>query len=195
MKRRPSSARLLACSLAVLVGGWTAVIPSASLRAQVVEDRPVQAIPPNQGTTIPAVAEHVAEIELAVVRGSVQAYFGRAAARERVEVGNVEINIKLPSSATVTKLASRDKDSAGSHRVTPDNPWIVRVPFSGPGRYVFNIQEWDDDPVVAACSVRVDGVTLFSGRGSEEDLDGWAQKTFSPEVKKTGKREIAFVLP
>lgn len=193
MQRPPAFARLLACSLTVLVAGWTAGIPSASLRAQV--DAPVQAIPPNQGTTISTLAEHVAEIELVVSRGSVQAYFGRAPSRERVEIGNVEINVKLPSSATVTKLASRDKDSSGSHRVTPDNPWTVQVPFSGPGRYVFNLQEWDDDPVVTVCTVRVDGVVLFSGRGSEDDLDGWAQRVYGPGVKKTGRRELAFILP
>ena len=144
----------------------------------------------------PAVAgEHVVDIELAVRRGSVQAYFGRAAARERAEIGGLEIDVRLPSSATVTKLAARDKTSEGSKRVTPDNPWAVRVPFSGAGRYVFNIQEWDDDPVVTACVVRVDGNVIFTGRGSEDDLDGWAVKSYGPGVRKTGRREIAFVLP
>ncbi len=135
------------------------------------------------------------DIELAVRHGSVQAYFGRAPARERAEIGGLEIDIKLPSSATVTKVAARDKSSEGAKRVTADNPWAVRVPFSGPGRYVFNIQEWDDDPVVTACVVRVDGVVMFSGRGSEDDLDGWAVKNYGQGVRKTGRREIAFILP
>ncbi len=142
----------------------------------------------------PVPGEHVVEIELAVRRGSVQAYFGRAAARERAEVGGLEIDVRLPSSATVTKIAARDKTSEGSKRVTPDNPWAVRVPFSGPGRYVFNIQEWDDDPVVTACTVRVDGAVVFTGRGSEDDLEGWAVKQYGPNVRKTGRREVAFVL-
>lgn len=156
----------------------------------------VEVVPVQPSLSVaPAPGEHVAEIELAVSRGSVQAYFGSAPSRERVEVGGAEISFKLPSSATVTKLASRDKDSPGSKRVTPDNPWTVRVPFSGSGRYVFNIQEWDDDPVVVGCTLRVDGVVLFSGRGSEEDLDGWAQKVFGPGVRKTGRRELAFIVP
>lgn len=142
-----------------------------------------------------APGEHVVEIELAVRRGSVQAYFGRAAARERAEIGGLEIDIKLPSTATVTKIAARDKTSEGSTRVTADNPWAVRVPFSGPGRYVFNIQEWDDDPVVTACVVRVDGVVMFSGRGREDDFDDWAGVSYGPRVRKTGSREIAFILP
>lgn len=150
------------------------------------------AVPDVAAAPIPG--EHVVEIELAVRRGSVQAYFGRAAARERAEIGGLEIDVRLPSSATVTKIAARDKTSEGSKRVTPDNPWVVRVPFSGPGRYVFNIQEWDDDPVVTACTVRVDGAVVFTGRGSEDDLEGWAVKQYGPNVRKTGRREVAFVL-
>ncbi len=67
--------------------------------------------------------------------------------------------------------------------------------FSGPGRYVFNIVEWDDDAVVTAALVRVDGQVMFAGHGSEDDLNGWAQKTYGPGVAKSGSREIAFVLP
>ena len=143
----------------------------------------------------PVPGEHVVEIELAVRRGSVQAYFGHAPARERAEIGGLEIDIKLPSSATVTKVVARDKSSEGAKRVTPDNPWVVRAPFSGRGRYVFNIQEWDNDPVVASCVVRVDGQVMFSGRGSEDNLDGWPVAEYAPGVRKTGSREIAFILP
>lgn len=138
--------------------------------------------------------QHVVEIELAVSRGSVQAYFGRAPRGEKVQVGSAELSFKLPSTATVTKLTSRDDDSSGSHKVTPDHPWRVNVPFNGAGRYVFNISDWSDDPVVTAAVVRVDGVVMFSGRGSEDDLNGWAQHAYGPGVKKTGSREIAFVL-
>ncbi len=103
----------------------------------------------------------MAEIELAVSHGSVQAYFGRASRDGKFEIGDVKLNIKLPSTATVTKLASRDKDSDGSKRVTPDNPWHVAVPFDGGGRYVFNIVEWDNDPVVVSAVVKVDGDGAF----------------------------------
>ncbi len=151
---------------------------------------PVPTAPPE----VLAPGEHVAEIELAVSRGSVQAYFGRAARRETVGIGPLDLTVKLPSTATVSKLASRDKDSEGAKRVTRDNPWNVRVRFTGPGRYVFNIQEWDNDPVVTVASVRVDGQTLFLGHGSEENIGGWAQATFAPGVVKSGSREIAFVI-
>lgn len=157
----------------------------------------VQPLPPAPVVTevVPAPGEHVVEIELAVSRGSVQAYFGRAARSEKIEVGAAKLVFKAPSTLTVTKLASRDKDAPGSQRVTPDNPWIVRVPFAGPGRYVFNIVEWDDDPVVTAAVVKLDGAVLFSGRGSEEDLNGWAEKSYGAGVNKTGTRELAFIVP
>ena len=138
--------------------------------------------------------QHVVEIELAVKKGSVQAYFGRAPRGEKVQIGSAELSFKLPSTATVTKLASRDDDSAGSHKVTPDHPWRVSVPFDGAGRYVFNISDWSDDPVVTAAIVKVDGVVMFSGHGSEDDLNGWAQHAYGEGVRKTGSREIAFVL-
>ena len=138
--------------------------------------------------------QHVVEIELAVRRGSVQAYFGRAPRGEKLSVGSAELSFKLPSTATVTKITSRDDDSSGSHKVTPDHPWHVSVPFNGPGRYVFNISDWSDDPVVTAAVVRVDGVVMFSGHGSEDDLNGWAQHEYGQGVRKTGSREIAFVL-
>ena len=139
--------------------------------------------------------QHVVEIELAVKKGSVQAYFGRAPRGEKVQIGSAELSFKLPSTATVTKLASRDDDSAGSHKVTPDHPWRASVPFGGGGRYVFNISDWSDDPIVTAAVVKVDGVVMFSGHGSEDDLNGWAQHSYGEGVRKTGSREIAFVIP
>ena len=203
MKR--TSTPLLTLSVAFLL-----MFASAhALRAQttVIVD-PTPTVAPDQTTTVqtttvttqPAVTvtplpgQHVAEIELAVSHGSVQAYFGRAARGEKVELGDLKLNVKLPSTATVTKLASRDKESDGSKRVTPDNPWHVVVPFDGSGRYVFNIVEWDDDPVVVSALVKVDGIVLFSGHGSEDDFNGWVQKSYGPEVRKTGSREIAFVV-
>ncbi len=156
-----------------------------------VEPAPAAPAPP----AVERVAnQHVVEIELAVKRGSVQAYFGRAPRGEKLSVGSAELSFKLPSTATVTKLASRDDDSPGSHKVTADHPWHVSVPFEGPGRYVFNISDWDDDPVVTVALVKVDGVVLFSGHGSEDDLNGWVQHTYGENVRKTGSREIAFVL-
>ncbi len=139
--------------------------------------------------------QHVVEIELAVSRGSVQAYFGRAPRGEKLQVGSAELSFKLPSTATVTKLASRDDDSEGSHKVTADHPWHVTVPFDGAGRYVFNISDWSNDPVVTVAVVKVDGVVMFSGRGSEDDLKGWVRHEYGAGVSKTGSREIAFVLP
>ncbi len=152
-------------------------------------------------TTVPVVpvqplpGQHTAEIEIVLSRGSVEAYFGRAPRGEKLEIGGASLNIKLPSTATVTKLASRDKNSDGAQRITADNPWHVVVPFSGGGRYVFNIVEWDHDPVVVSAFVKVDGNVIFSGHGRSDDFSDWAQKTYGAEVRKTGSREIAFLLP
>ena len=139
------------------------------------------------------VGQHTADIEITVSRGRVQAYFGRAARGEKLEVGSASINIKLPSRATVTKLASRDDDSPGAQHVTADNPWHVVVPFDGSGRYVFNISDWDD-ATVTSCVVKVDGQVIFSGHGSDDDFNGWAQKFYGADVRKSGSREIAFVV-
>lgn len=174
-----------------------------------VQVAPIEAAPAQQTTTTvttvpvqptpvviaPAPGQHVAEIELVVSRGSVQAYFGQASRGERVKLGGLKLDVKLPSTATVTKVASRDDDATGSKHVTPDNPWHVVVPFDGTGRFVFNIVDWSDDPVVASALVKIDGVVVFSGHGSEDDLNGWAQKVYGPGVHKTGSREIAFVVP
>ena len=154
-----------------------------------------------QTTTAPVVpvqtlpGQHTAEIEIVLSRGSVEAYFGRAARGEKLEAGGFSLNIKLPSTATVTKLASRDKDSDGARKITADNPWHVVVPFNGGGRYVFNMVEWDNDPVVVAAVVKVDGNVIFSGHGKSDDFSDWAQKYYGPEVRKTGSREVAFILP
>ena len=156
----------------------------------------VQPNPANPAPVVERVAnQHVVEIELAVSHGSVQEYFGRAPKGEKVQIGSAELSVKLPSTATVTKLVSRDDDSAGSHKVTADHPWHVNVPFEGAGRYVFNISDWSDDPVVTAAIVKVDGVVMFSGHGSEDDLNGWVQHAYGAGVHKTGSREIAFILP
>ena len=174
----------------------TTTLPGQPTPAQTT----VTTVQPTQPNPAPVVVEraagqHVVEIELAVSHGSVQAYFGRAPKGEKLQIGSAELSVKLPTTATVTKLASRDDDSAGSHKVTPDHPWHVNLPFDGAGRYVFNISDWSDDPVVTAAIVKVDGVVMFSGRGSEDDLNGWVQHAYGAGVHKTGSREIAFVIP
>ena len=136
--------------------------------------------------------QHLAEIEIVLTHGTVQAYFGRAPRGEKFAIGDASVRIKLPSTATVTKLASRDKTSEGANEVTVDNPWHVTVPFSEPGRYVFNIVEWDDDPAVAICLVKVDGVVKFEGHGRDDDIRNWPDKVYGEGVHRTGSREIAF---
>ena len=95
----------------------------------------------------------------------------------------------------MTKIASRDKDSEGANRVTVDNPWHVVVPFTGGGRYVFNIVEWDHDPVVVEALLKVDGNVIFSGHGRDDDFSNWPQTTYAEGARKTGSREVAFILP
>ncbi len=153
--------------------------------APVVPVVPVQPLP----------GQHTAEIEIVLSHGTVEAYFGRAARGEKIEIGGASLSIKLPSTATVTKLASRDKDSDGAQRVSVENPWHVVVPFNGGGRYVFNMVEWDHDPVVVSAVLKVDGNVIFSGHGRSDDFSDWAQKYYGPEVRKTGSREVAFILP
>ena len=143
----------------------------------------------------PLSGQHTAEIEIVLSHGTVEAYFGRAARGEKLEIGSASIDIKLPSTATVTKLASRDKTSEGANRVTVDNPWHVVVPFAGGGRYVFNIVEWDHDPAVVTALLKVDGNVIFSGHGRDEDFTNWPQVYYGPGVRRTGSREVAFILP
>ena len=168
-----------------------AVVPGQTITATTTETVPVQPVAPAE---VLAPGEHVAEVQLTVSHGSLQAYFGRAPRNEKIEIGDAKLTFKMPSTATVTKLASRDKNSEGSTKVTPDNPWSIRVRFSGPGRYVFNIVEWDHDPVVTSALLRVDGQVVFAGHGSEDNFNGWAEKTYGPGVVKSGSREVAFVL-
>jgi hypothetical protein len=137
-------------------------------------------------------ARHTAEIEIVLTHGTVAAYFGRAPRGEKFDIGDAQIRIKLPSTATVTKLASRDKSSDGADKVTVDNPWHVLVPFNEGGRFVFNIVDWDDDPVVALALVKVDGVVKFEGHGRDDEFRNWAQATYGEGVHRTGSREIAF---
>jgi hypothetical protein len=165
-----------------------------------VTTTPVQPFVPPAAVPVEQIApakpgQHVAEIEIVLTHGSVEAYFGRAPRGETLNLGSASLHIKLPSSATVSKIVSRDKDSDGSTHVTPSNPWHVMVPFNGPGRFVFNIVEWDDDPIVAEVLVKVDGNVMFEGHGTDDDFSNWENKFYGPEVHKTGSREIAFALP
>ena len=189
-----SAAALLTTLLPVLLRAQTSTTttttvdpnaPDATVTKQTTVTTTTQPVP---------AAQHIADIELVVSRGRVQAYFGRAPRGEKVEVGSASFNIKLPSRSTVTKLASRDDDSPGAQHVTVDNPWHVQVPFDGPGRYVFNISDYDVDPVIVSCVVRVDGQVMFSGHGRADDFNGWAEKFYGANVRKSGSREIAFVV-
>ena len=201
MKTTPSL--LLALSAAALL---TTLSP-AMLRAQTSTTTTTTTVDPNNPdatitkqtttttTTQPTpVGQHVADIELTVARGRVQAYFGRAARAETIGIGDAKLKLDLPSRATVTKLASRDDDSPGAQHVTEDHPWHVQVPFDGGGRYVFNISDYDNDPVISSCVVKVDGQVMFSGHGSADDFNGWAEKFYGDGVRKSGGREIAFII-
>ena len=137
----------------------------------------------------PLPGQHTAEIEIVLSHGTVEAYFGRAARGEKFEIGGASLNIKLPSTATVTKIASRDKDSEGANRVTVDNPWHVVVPFTGGGRFVFNIVEWDHDPVVVSALLKVDGNVIFSGHGRGRRFQQLARRSLT--AKKSAKPAAA----
>jgi hypothetical protein len=141
-------------------------------------------------TTTPA--KHMAEIEIVLSRGDAQAYFGRAPRGEKLSIGDASISFKLPSTATVTKLAMRDKSSDGADKVTVDNPWHVMVPFNEGGRFVFNISDFDDDAVAAEVLVKVDGVVKFEGHGRDDDFKNWPEAIYGTGVHHTGRREIAF---
>ena len=173
-----------------------------------VQVAPIEAAPAQQTTTTvttvpvqptpvviaPAPGQHVAEIELVVSRGSVQAYFGRRRAARSVEIGRPETQREaaehrdrhqsLPAATRIPTVPSTSRPT------TPGTSWC---PSTARAAYVFNIVEWDDDPVVVSALVKVDGVVVFSGHGSEDDFNGWAQKNYGPGVRKTGSREIAFV--
>ena len=198
----PFAATVLICAAAPLARAQDSTTTTTT--TTVVQPTPTPIVT-QQTTTVqtttpvvpvqPLPGQHTAEIEIILSHGTVEAYFGRAPRGEKLEIGSASINIKLPSTATVTKLASRDKTSDGAQRVTVDDPWHVIVPFNGGGRYVFNIVEWDHDPVVVSALLKVDGNVIFSGHGRSDDFDDWAQKYYGPEVRKTGSREVAFILP
>jgi hypothetical protein len=167
----------------------TTTVTTAPVQPVVPAAVPVEQIAPARP------GQHVVEIEIVLTHGSVEAYFGRAPRGEKLSLGDASIRIKLPSTATVTKIVSRDKDSDGPRHVTPSDPWHVVAPFDGPGRFVFNIVEWDDDAAAAEILVKVDGNVMFEGHGTDDDFSNWANKFYGPEVHKTGSREIAFTLP
>jgi hypothetical protein len=164
----------------------------APLQTQTIETTTVTNVPLQTPVVPTQPGQHVAELEIVVSRGNVQAYFGRAPRGEKFDIGNAQLRIKLPSTATVTKLASRDKTSDGPDKVTVDNPWHVMVPFSEPGRYVFNIVDWDDDARVVLAVVKVDGVVKFEGHGADDDFKNWPSAFYGEGVHRTGSREIAF---
>jgi hypothetical protein len=143
-------------------------------------------------TTTTAAAKHTAEIEIVLSRGDAQAYFGRAPRGEKFSIGDASISFKLPSTATVTKLAMRDKSSDGADKITVDNPWHVVVPFNEGGRFVFNISDFDDDAVATEVLVKVDGVVKFEGHGRDDDFKNWPEAIYGEGVHHTGRREIAF---
>ena len=155
---------------------------------------PVQPVQPAPVVVVPQPGQHVADIEMTVSRGSARAYFGRAPRGEKADIGGLHLDIKLPSTATVTQIISRGTDADQGPRITAANPWHAVVPFDGAGRFVFNIVGWDDDPIVTSCVVKIDGVVVFSGHGRDDDFDNWAHVTYGAGVRKTGSREIAFNL-
>ena len=176
----------------------TTVVPASPtpVPAQVVPGQTtvVTTVQPTPAVIVAQPGQHVAEIEMTVARGSVRAYFGRAPRGEKADIGGLHLDLKLPSTATVTQITSRGTDADGGPRVSAENPWHTVVPFDGAGRYVFNIVGWDNDPIVTSVVVKIDGIVMFSGHGRQDDFDDWTQATYGPGVRKTGSREIAFNL-
>ena len=143
----------------------------------------VVTVQPTPAVVVAQPGQHLAEIDLSVSRGSVRAYFGRAPRGEKADIGGLHLDIKLPSTATVTQIVSRGTDADQGPRITEGNPWHVAVPFDGAGRFVFNIVGWDNDPIVTAAVVKVDGVVLFGGHGKQDDFDDWGQATYGTGVR------------
>jgi hypothetical protein len=137
-------------------------------------------------------ADHVAEIDISVTRGAVGSHFSVYGGHGTVAIDGH--NIEIPFTSKFTKLASRDDSSAGPRRVTPDNPWRTTVQFSGPGRFIFDISDWDGDPAVSVL-LKIDEKIYFKGSGTASNYDAWTDRQYGPGVQKTDDREIAFTLP
>jgi hypothetical protein len=76
-----------------------------------------------------------------------------------------------------TKFASRDDDTR-PNRVTVGDPWHVNIKFSGPGTYIFDISDWDDNPSVSVL-LTIDGKIYFKGSGASPNYKGWTDKQWT----------------
>jgi hypothetical protein len=135
-------------------------------------------------------ADHLAEIDVSVTQGAVGCHFSVYGGHGQVTVDGRTIDI--PFTSRITKLASRD-DSSNPSRVTPNNPWRTTVQFSGPGRFIFDIADWDDSPAVNVL-LTIDGRVYFRGSGTANNYGAWSNKQYGSGVRQTDDREIAFDL-
>jgi hypothetical protein len=136
-------------------------------------------------------ADHTAEIEVSVSRGAVGCHFSIWQGNKQGTIDGVTFNI--PFTSRFTKITARD-DSTNPRRVTPQNPWNTKVTFSGGGRFIFDISDWDGNPAVNVV-IKIDGNIYFKGSGDRGNFDQWTDKYYRPGVRKTDDREIAFDLP
>jgi hypothetical protein len=141
---------------------------------------------------------HTAHIVISTTAGSIGAHFSRYYGQNKLpaiiptDTEGGFVFVELPIGSDYTKLMARD-DEFGP-RITPGNGWNQQVAITGPGIFVLDLPDWDDDPN-AYVELHIDGVIVWEASGSGENYrKNWNIITRAKNVRVTDDREIAIDL-
>ena len=143
--------------------------------------------------------EHTARVILTTSRGSIGSHFSQYFGRDHFSIpiplpGDDEGNgggyvwIDFPGKSDYRKLMMRD-DDRGPH-VTADNGWDQQITFQGPGIFILDLSDWDDDPN-AHVQLLIDGQVVWEASGTSDNYRDWNITGRAPNVRVTDDREIA----
>lgn len=141
---------------------------------------------------------HTAHIIISTTSGSIGAHFSRYYGQNKLptiiptDTEGGFVYVELPIGSDYTKLMARD-DEFGP-RITPGNGWNQQVSITGPGIYVLDLPDWDDDPN-AYVELHIDGVIVWEATGTGDNYrKDWNIITRAKNVRVTDDREIAIDL-
>ena len=141
---------------------------------------------------------HTAHIIISTTSGSIGAHFSRYFGQNKLpaiiptDTEGGFVFVELPIGSDYTKLMARD-DEFGP-RITPGNGWNQQVVITGPGIFVLDLPDWDDDPN-AYVELHIDGAIVWEAAGTGDNYrKDWKIITRAKNVRVTDDREIAIDL-
>jgi len=141
--------------------------------------------------------QHTAHVVITTFQGTIGAHFSQYFGQNTFPVpvptdpdGGFAF-VDFPIGSNYTKLMARD-DQFGPP-ITHGNGWNQQVQINGPGIFILDLSDWNDDPNGTSVQVMIDGQVIWQAQTnySKDNYKDWQIAIRAQNVRITDDREIA----